>query len=273
MAVVALLTTALLLSMATPGSAALTNVAAWDFDGDLDDQVTGYNGTNGGGAEFSTDTPNPVGGAGYDYAENRSLYLTGDGTSTDDEYVRVDSTTVGGNPLAFSDDLTLAMWIKTSGSDQRILYFCGKSGHTAYNYQVYTSAGKVTLGLRQVAPTQDWDFVPTLAAYNDGNWHHFVYTNDGATSKVYVDGSLENTVATHGYNNASGVNYPMDFGRQTDGAVNFVGYLDEIQIIRGLADATDVATMYEESVNIPEPVTMAVLACGLLAVLVRRRGS
>lgn len=269
------LTAMVVMSMATFGWAAtLENVAVWAFDDDLVEPTHGYDGISYG-ATFSTDTPNPAGGVGYDYAGNRSLYFDGS------DYARVVSSPISTQNLAFAGDLTVAMWVKTSSTaaDQRIFYFSNDAGAPAgvsFNYQVNMASGKMTFWTRNVPNlgtpnVGTWSHVDTTSTYNDGNWHYIVCTNDGSTSNIYVDGALAVSGAALAPTPYVGTLYPLDFGKQSAGSPSFTGYLDEVQIVKGLADADMVAEMYNNSVVVPEPATMGLLLSGAVAMFLRKR--
>jgi hypothetical protein len=71
-------------------------------------------------------------------------------------------------------------------------------------------------------------------ATNDGQWHHYVITSDGATLKLYVDGLLHGSAAAA----VSGV-----MNRLSVGAVD--GVVDDVAIYTTALSATQVAAHYQ----------------------------
>lgn len=266
--IISLLFAAVVLLASSPASAALEAVAGWTFDDTYQDSVYNYNGASYG-ASFAADHPNPVSGTNYDYAENKSLYLNGTA------YVRVDSdTNLGDHTLAFAGDLTVSMWMKSSSTsaDQRVFYFC-RNTYPALNYQITMESGKVGMMTRN-DPNVDgigtWHKVQTPGTWNDGQWHHFVFTNDGAETNIYVDGSLDATGPALSPTPWNGDSAPLDFGKQTTGSPSFTGYLDEVQIFDGLADETTANQLYTTSM-VPEPASLSLLLCGAASLYLRKR--
>jgi hypothetical protein len=70
---------------------------------------------------------------------------------------------------------------------------------------------------------------------NDGNWHHVLAANDGATTRLYLDGALSGTYAETIYNLGS-LTRQVGVGANYDGTANFfTGTVDDVCIwARGL---------------------------------------
>jgi Concanavalin A-like lectin/glucanases superfamily len=80
------------------------------------------------------------------------------------------------------------------------------------------------------------------------NWWHLVYTHDGTTSRLYVNGELE-TEGTHSLNTFGGT--PIRVAAQADGTgagadagFNFTGSIAEVRIHDGVLSAADIANNF-----------------------------
>jgi hypothetical protein len=69
----------------------------------------------------------------------------------------------------------------------------------------------------------------SLIGYNDNAWHHVAYTYDGANIKLYIDGTLEGTLAATGA--VSTVTQDFTIGKYSNSnAYNFWGSIDEVRV-------------------------------------------
>ena len=195
-----LLAVACVLVVAGAGSAALTDKAIWVFDGSANDSLNVYHGTENGTVTYVADHPSPVGGVGYDYAENQALSLNANG------YVRIDTDAwlSPGSGVPGGHDVLVEFWLKTAStsSDMRILYFANDSGQYAHNYQISMTSGTVNFLTRTNVAGQPWNGtwyqVASTASVNNDAWHHVVCTNDGTDNKIYIDGVLDKSIAAPG---------------------------------------------------------------------------
>ena len=80
------------------------------------------------------------------------------------------------------------------------------------------------------------------ANINDNNWHHFVFVATGATSQIWIDGSL---VATGGNKvEASANTEPFTMGTDANGNNSFTGLLSEVSIFNYALDENQITTLY-----------------------------
>ncbi|MHA2425834.1 MAG: LamG domain-containing protein, partial [Candidatus Thorarchaeota archaeon] len=84
------------------------------------------------------------------------------------------------------------------------------------------------------------------SGYNDGNWHHFVASNNGTNTTLYVDGSYVNSKLETLYN-LSLVNRNSTIGSQHDCAQRFFdGTIDDFRIyVNRTLSAEQVKALYE----------------------------
>jgi prepilin-type N-terminal cleavage/methylation domain-containing protein len=127
----------------------------------------GNNGTLTNGPTYSTDTP---GTSGYS--------LSCDGV---DDYVLVPHTASMDSPY-----ITAMAWVKTSAVGWRKII--GQGPDATEVFGLYVSPSGTFNVEREINGIQSG--IGTSATYNDGKWHHFVYTYDGSTEKIYIDGKV-----------------------------------------------------------------------------------
>lgn len=102
------------------------------------------------------------------------------------------------------------------------------------------SDGKVVGGIGN----PDLSVVSSTGGYNDGNWHHVVFTRTMSSGLVqlYVDGSLKGS----GTGNllAPTASTVIRFGQQASGGKFFAGTLDEVALYTGVLSQATVSAHY-----------------------------
>lgn len=138
-------------------------------------------------------------------------------------------------PLSTGSSLSISLWAKwlTTGSGStRIQTLVDNSF-----YDNATSYGFVIQDRPDLGGVLEWAASPgsgvtrvrTANVFGDNNWHHIVATNNGTTSKLYVDGVSNATIQSA---NGIGNTQPMlVFGRRNSDASRYLnGYLSNIKI-------------------------------------------
>lgn len=103
-----------------------------------------------------------------------------------------------GNVHSMSGDMTVSAWFRTSKDytvalvDGMIVNKGGTGGETAgtnsnYNIRVFKESNMIRAGFEE---TNGTDHEPSSSpiVVNDGQWHHALFTNDGTTVILYLDG-------------------------------------------------------------------------------------
>lgn len=115
------------------------------------------------GAAWITD--GPVGNSALDFGTGR--------------YVSLGSITL-------PQRVTVAAWIRTTST--ALIPFFSNRGNGLY---IGENAGTLFMYYNTAAPAS----ISSTAKINDGKWHYVAWSNDGTTSKLYVDGKVDKTVA------------------------------------------------------------------------------
>ena len=151
------------------------------------------------------------------------------------------------NPV--SGDFSICAWIKTlsTGGDQHYLganIIESEAGGFAYDWGFgINSQGKLMFGNGGNLNGSDQDAnVMGVAVVADNTWHEVCVTRNNTTGEdiLYVDGHQDST----GFTGTALVtqNPQAHIGAGTDGAVHFVGNMDDIRIYQQVLPAEEVAS-------------------------------
>ncbi len=106
---------------------------------------------------------------------------------------------------------------------------------------------------------------------SDGDWHHVGWTWDGSNVDIYVDGALD---FSQSYTSSIIDNgQALSFAKRIDLSTNiYAGLMDDIRIYDNVLSLSDISALFNQSVSLPEPGTLSLLAIGFAGIAwVRRR--
>ncbi len=200
-------------------------VGYWPFDGSATNWATGTTrdisgrGNSGSLIAMSTSTSVAIGKVGQALKFNGS------------NYVSVADVTA----LHLTGDVTYSMWAKfNSASASSDLIDKGCNGYSLF----FAKGGTNKLQFsQQCHPTAQWavaTFTPTL-----GVWYHFVGTQAGGTTNLYINGVLAGSVV---YTPTINSTLPITIGTGLDG--NFNGSIDDVRIYNRALSAGEVVQLY-----------------------------
>jgi hypothetical protein len=157
-----------------------------------------------------------------------------------DDYVRV--------AREIQDDFSIEFWFKSTQGLNTNDNWWGNAGlvdaEVAGPFDDFgvslRSDGRITAG----AGTPDVTIVSASGGYNDGNWHHVVFTRKRSTGALglYVDGAGAGTAI--GHTRALSAPANIDFGRLQAGWNHYAGSLDEVAVYDTTLGSSDVAAHY-----------------------------
>ena len=165
-----------------------------------------------------------------------------------DDYVRVDR--------AISDDFSIEFWFKSTQGigAATITDWYNTAGlvdadvtGTANDFGVgLRSDGRVLAGIGNPDTTI---ISTTSTAYNDGNWHHVVFTRTRSPSALalYVDGVANGTAV--GSTASLTASSALNFGKRASGSNYFAGSLDEVAVYNRVLSAATVLKHYQAGVR------------------------
>jgi len=148
-----------------------------------------------------------------------------------------------------SDDFSIEFWFKsTQGIGTNAQWWGGAglvdgevSGSTNDFGVSLRSDGKVVAGIG----TPDVSIVSSSGGYNNGTWHHVVFTRTKATGALalYVDGASAGTATGASTASLTAATY-LNFGRIQAGSNYLVGSLDEVAIYSSVLSSGTVSAHY-----------------------------
>jgi concanavalin A-like lectin/glucanase superfamily protein/Big-like domain-containing protein/calcineurin-like phosphoesterase family protein len=213
------------LSPATPGGPARTYTPTAGYTGSDSFTFKANDGTvDSNTAMVSITVQVPPQGT-YNYAPG--LVLTGSNYN--------DSPSTASLQLS---QFSVAAWFKTSanfGGDAFIVNkggFGSESAGQNLNYGIWMASTEQIVGGFETSSGGN-QFVASVNAYNDGQWHYAVLTNDGTTLRLYVDGIEVATKLTAGASPESSGTKPVRVGansRVTPPDSFFTGEVDEVRV-------------------------------------------
>ena len=219
-------------------------VAEWHFDectwygsaGEiLDSSGNGYNGQSHNISE-TDDGPEREAGQTCKAA---ALNL---GTTTN-QYVSLDNTAVDG-----LSDFSVSLWcrVEALSSELSTLLSGANSGQSNAMLIYFLSATSMRTHLGDDGNTSTFTLGSSV---DDGVWHHVVWTREGATQNIYIDGTLEDT-ETGPSATISVDTGGLLLGQEQDavggGFVTnqiFQGWIDEVRIYNRALSASEVTTL------------------------------
>lgn len=129
--------------------------------------------------------------------------------------------------------MTVAAWIRTTNtgtipffSNRGAGLFIGANGGKFFNY--YNTASPATIS--------------SSLSINDNKWHYVAWSNDGATSKMYIDGKLDKTVAQV-LTSQSGTAY---IGYDAPNNQSFIGSIGQVGIYSDVLTLEQIKHFYAE---------------------------
>ncbi len=147
-------------------------------------------------------------------------------------------TIAGGDALSMGDDtdgsggFSVAGWMRAAGMADAATHRMLAWGQVSPQFQVYlygstepTSAGQI--GIRLQSSQSIYYRANDYSGWGDGDWHHFALTGDGATLRMYHDGTV--CAATASISTLDAINRAdaFYFGRLPSGSNYYQGDLAE----------------------------------------------
>jgi hypothetical protein len=233
-----------------PGSPIGSAVGYWNFDEGYGD--TAHNTGNGGSAldgNLAGATTCPQSGdSACPTWTNEGKYgkaLDFDITGTTDDYVDAGNDT----SLQLTNTGTVAFWVNYTNSTGNPVFVCKSDWHNDLNgYCVAASSGVGQIKGEVADGSGHAPIYSTNTNYNDGQWHHIVFTWDGSWLNLYIDGKLGAPPDIQD-TNAVSTTYNLTFGKDpasTTSGYYLNGKLDDVYIYNFALTADQVKLLYNQ---------------------------
>ncbi|MCX5644747.1 MAG: hypothetical protein NTZ17_08680 [Phycisphaerae bacterium] len=203
-------------------------VGHWKLDGNAHDSAGGHHGTLVGHATWANDPQ-----------RGWCLDLDGSGSYLD----------VGEDPsLTFSDEITVACWIKVRRLDRNWTALVTKGDDWVLartrddNRIAFLCLGLTGGGWPEVYSGD----------VNDGNWHHIAGAYDGAQLSIYQDGSCVESKALHGRINSNWKRVLIGENGQASNRF-WNGLINDVQLYRRALAAEEIGILAEAKLPTPPP--------------------
>lgn len=159
-----------------------------------------------------------------------------------------DRVTVPYNASLSLTQFTVAAWIKTSSTATYQTVVGKQYDATNQNYTLYVHDGKAEITFQHSPIVTGGGQVSTgTSIVNDGQWHYLAGTFDGSNLKIYVDGVLENTLATT-YTPLTST-FPFAIGAWPAGGNPLSGSVDELSVWNTALPASQIFSNMNSSLS------------------------
>lgn len=147
-----------------------------------------------------------------------------------------------GNQAAFS----VSCWVKTNGTQASRIFFSNYQPSGSKGWAVGISDGvnnqiKFYLGSATLSQS---------GTFSDRVWHHFVFTHDGTTAKIYVDGNTTPNASTNtavSYGSVPANNY---IGSLEGSSQDFIGCLAGVGYWNKALSTAEVTSLYNSGLGL-----------------------
>jgi hypothetical protein len=155
---------------------------------------------------------------------------------------------------AEGETVSYSLWFKTTSADGSYM-FAKRTGNNTFHIRIdngyaFSPAGKICVnnwaGTNQAANNA----VSTSGGYNDGSWHHFVFTYDGnqtTKTKCFIDGVYDSGMDWTYDLSTQSVSGGNNIGNYDLNSSNFSGTIDQVRVFNKTLSASEVTTLYQEN--------------------------
>ena len=144
-------------------------------------------------------------------------------------------------PYNITGNITVAAWIKVSSFTIQWQSIVAK-GDTAWRL----IRNSTTNALCFAGTALSNDTVFGTRNVNDGNWHHAVGVYDGANLSLYIDGTLDASVASTGTITTNALNVYIGENAGATGR-QFNGLIDDVRVYNTALSASQISALYYQS--------------------------
>ena len=199
------------------------------FENNEDDKSGNYNGT----------------GTAIQYAAGR--YGQGAIFSDSDSKINIPD-----NFGAEGETVSYSLWFKTTSANGSYM-FAKRTGNNTFHIRIdnsFSPAGKICVNNWAGTAQSANNAQSTNGGYNDGGWHHFVFTYDGnqtTKTKCFIDGVYDSGMDWTYDLDTQSVSGGNNIGNYDLGSSNFSGTIDQVRVFNKTLSASEVTTLYNEN--------------------------
>ena len=160
---------------------------------------------------------------------------------------------------AEGEQFSYSLWFNTSSADGSYM-FAKRVGENTFHIRIdnsFSPAGKICVNNWVGTAAAANNAQSTSGGYNDGSWHHFVFTYDGTRTpktQCYIDGQRD-TGMDWDYDLITQSGYQNNIGNYDLNNENFSGKLDQVRIFNTALNSTQVGELALEDYTDPKKST------------------
>ena len=215
----------------------------WSFDNDVSDHISTYDLSINGIRDYSFETGRI---AGY---KDVSLNNVPGWDKPFNDFIVFESAAAGSNICGGVKPFSLAIWFKTdvvsSGRAAPCLFSAHGFGQNGFDIHL-DSDTKLIIRRFIWGGGNEWSYTSPVG-YNDNEWHNIVYTFDGFTDTIYLDGDKVFQTSGNWNSNGTTVILGAEYLRSTLGGLvrhPYPGKLDDVKIWDQALSHFDVLSYY-----------------------------
>ncbi len=147
---------------------------------------------------------------------------------------------------------SVSLWFKTSHNETGVGDLLMKGGFSTggKTYAIFMNSSNEILFA--IDDNVSLRFVKSSSSLNDGLWHHVVGQRDGSTLRLFIDGSIDDTLTGITTGNIDSSN-PLLIGAGTNATNNnvgnfFSGKINEPAVFNYALTSTEVSNMYSSGI-------------------------
>ena len=128
-----------------------------------------------------------------------------------------------------SDAITIEAWVKPDDITTSGFYeiYRKEDGGSRHLFSFQNNGAFLALGLSTGGAYKEFDLPITASDFTDGEWHHVAASYDGATARIYIDGTEAGSTPWTGAIATAG-SAPVYIGSSSGGSEHFDGGIDEV---------------------------------------------
>ena len=176
----------------------------------------------------------------FSFVLGQNYSLSFDGS---DDYVNVSNA----SSLNINGNVSISAWVNFSNFDNDLACVMSKAGggNGGYHIEKTAAANKLSLWIEN---GDDGPIGVTTNTLDADTWYHIVGTNDGTTSKIYVDGSLINSVSMGNPGGGEG-DFKIGYNSENVGSARYWhGNIDEVAIWNDALTVAEITAIYNSGV-------------------------
>jgi len=167
----------------------------------------------------------------------------GNAVELDDNYDWIGSP--NSESLSVFDQISISFWFKSNSSMNQMIFM--DKGPKLY-IRTANTGGATSLFVGHTQLSSYYTGQNNLPAFNDNNWHHIVFSWDGSSTQLYLDGTCVQSVSgVSGTIDTSNVSYLHIGEGGWTGTNDFAGQIDDVRIYNRGITAKEVNLLYEST--------------------------